>query len=88
MELLRVLKTNEMVRDREIDKDDVTEEERLEEEVRDQAWDRAVDLAVEAMREPERREWFRNQRIQEEQEAKNARPDNTWRDLPVLDYSD
>jgi hypothetical protein len=83
------METKSMVWNREIDDDDVTKKQRLEEEeARDRSWDRAVDLAVEAMREPERREWFRDQRIQEEQEAKNAGPDNTWGDVSVSDYFD
>jgi hypothetical protein len=58
------METKPMVWDREIDDDDVTKKQRLEEEeARDRAWDRAVDLAVEAMREPERQEWFHDQRI-------------------------
>jgi hypothetical protein len=46
---------------------------RLEQEAaRDLAWDAAVAVALEEMREPERREWFRDQRIQEEQKSKKC----------------
>ncbi|KAJ7835679.1 hypothetical protein B0H14DRAFT_2590149 [Mycena olivaceomarginata] len=42
------------------------------EAARDLAWDAAVAVTLGTMREPDRREWFRDQRMQEEQEAKNA----------------
>ncbi|KAJ7801659.1 hypothetical protein B0H14DRAFT_2615097 [Mycena olivaceomarginata] len=48
----------------------------------DLAWDAAVAVALGTMREPDRREWFRDQRMQEEQEARNAAAlDNGLRDL-------
>ncbi|KAJ7307861.1 hypothetical protein DFH08DRAFT_823947 [Mycena albidolilacea] len=49
---------------------------------RDLAWDAAVAVALDTMREPDRREWFRAQRMQEEQEARNAAAlDDGLRDL-------
>jgi ABC-type protease/lipase transport system fused ATPase/permease subunit len=57
------------------------------EAARDLAWDAAVAVALGTMREPDRREWFRDQRMQEEQEARNAAAlDNGLRDLSCCGY--
>jgi hypothetical protein len=75
------------------EEDSEAERARLEQEMaRDQAWDAAVAVALEAMRELDRREWFRDQRMQEEQEAKNARVhtqlDDSWCDISTSGYID
>jgi hypothetical protein len=75
------------------EEDSGTERARLEQEMaRDQAWDAAVAVALKAMRELDRREWFRDQRMQEEQEAKNAQVhtqlDNGWCDISTSGYID
>lgn len=64
------------------------EKARLAEEyaARDIAWDVAVRMALDTMREPDRREWFRNQQIQEKQEAKEAA--DSFRDLSCGGYVD
>ncbi|KAJ7790788.1 hypothetical protein B0H14DRAFT_2625672 [Mycena olivaceomarginata] len=73
--------------------DPATKKARLEEEeAGERSWERAVELCVGGMREPDRREWFRDQRIQEEYEARNAHPpsdaDDSWRDVSVPGYID
>ncbi|KAJ7863781.1 hypothetical protein B0H14DRAFT_2574721 [Mycena olivaceomarginata] len=50
-----------------------TEKGEQEEEERKRAWDRAIMLCVEGMRESDRREWFWDQRMQEEREARYAK---------------
>jgi hypothetical protein len=57
------------------------------EAARDLAWDAAVTVALGTMREPDCREWFRDQHMQEEQEARNAAAlDNGLRDLSCGGY--
>ncbi|KAJ7739100.1 hypothetical protein B0H14DRAFT_3515874 [Mycena olivaceomarginata] len=73
-------------KDRAPEEDLATKKARLEEEeAGERSWERAVELCVGGMREPDRREWFRDQRIQEEYEARNAHPpsdaDDSWRDV-------
>ncbi|KAF8187855.1 hypothetical protein K438DRAFT_1764565 [Mycena galopus ATCC 62051] len=49
--------------------DATTDKKTLEEDVEKQEnWERVVAVAVEMMREPDRRHWFRDKRMQEEQE--------------------
>jgi hypothetical protein len=58
-----------------------------DEAARDLAWDAAVAVALDTMREPDRRKWFRDQRMQEEQEARNAAAlDDGLRDLSCCGY--
>ncbi|KAJ7847992.1 hypothetical protein B0H14DRAFT_2583213 [Mycena olivaceomarginata] len=75
------------------EEDSEAERARLEQEMaRDQAWDAAVAVALEAMGELDRRKWFRDQCMQEEQEAKNARVhtqlDDGWCDISTSGYID
>ncbi|KAJ7857117.1 hypothetical protein B0H14DRAFT_2578533 [Mycena olivaceomarginata] len=64
------------------DKDETHNEKGEQEEERERAWDTAVMLCVEGMREPDCCKWFREQRMQEEREARNAQ---TVDNLPAPD---
>jgi hypothetical protein len=77
-----------LINDSQVGDEDETQNEKgeQEEEERERAWDTAVMLCVEGMREPDRREWFRDQRMQEEHEARNAQTVDSWCDLSVTGY--